>query len=49
MTRLKRNGTAESILKTKSSGANGDRGRNIIPIQLTTSRIGNGLIHTLLM
>ena len=27
--------------ETKFSGANGDRGKNIFPVQLTTSRTGN--------
>ena len=36
--------------ETKFSGANGDRGKFILFVQLTTSRIGNltQLIHTLL-
>ena len=36
--------------ETKFSGANGDKGTFIFPVQLTTSRIGNlaKLIHTLL-
>ena len=36
--------------ETKFSGAYGDRGIFIFPVQLTTSRIGNldRLIHTLL-
>ena len=35
--------------KTKFSGARGDREKNVFPVQLTTSRIGNLtlLIHTL--
>ena len=36
--------------ETRFSGANGDREKNIFPVQLTTSRIGNltRLIHTLI-
>ena len=36
--------------ETKFSGAHGDRGIFLFPVQLTTSRIGNltRLIHTLL-
>ena len=36
--------------ETKFSGANGDRGKFIFPVQLTMSRIGNftRLTHTLL-
>ena len=39
----------EPYHKTEFSGANGDREKNIFPVQLTTSRIGNltRLIHTL--
>ena len=46
MSRLTRDGTAE----IKFSGTHGDRGLEIFPVQLTTSRIGNltRLIHTLL-
>ena len=37
--------------ETKFSDANGDREKNIFPVQLTTNRIGNltQLIHALLL
>ena len=38
ISRLTRDGAAEPV---KSSGANGDRNKNIFLVQLTTSRIGN--------
>ena len=46
MSRLTRDGTAEPVF----SGANGERGIFIFPVQLTTSRIGNltRLIHNTL-
>ena len=40
-----------SFHETKFSSANGDRDKNVSPVQLVTSRIGNNnhlLIHTLL-
>ena len=48
MSRLTWDGTAEPH-ETKFSGADGDRGIFIFPVQLTTSRMGNltRLIHTL--
>ena len=51
MSRLTRDGTAEFVSReTKSSGANGDREKFILPVQLTTTRIAIliRLIHTLL-
>ena len=49
MSRLTRDGTAETVSETKFSGANGNREIFIFPIQLTTCRTGNltRLIHTL--
>ena len=41
MSRLARDGTAEPVLRTKSSGADMDREMLFFPLQLTTSRIGN--------
>ena len=51
MNRLKHGtGRLNPSRETKSSGAYGDRGTFIFPVQLTTSRIGNiaRLSHTLL-
>ena len=50
MSRLTRDGTAEPSRETEFSGAYGDTGIFIFPVQLTRSRIGNltRLIHTLL-
>ena len=41
---------ADLTRETKFSGANGDREKNIFPVQLATSRVGNlaGLTHFLL-
>ena len=49
MSRLTRDGTAEPVSRDQISGANADRKIFILPVQLTTSRIGNltRLIHTL--
>ena len=49
MTRLTRDGTAETSGETEFSGANGDRELLIFPVQLTTSRIGSltQLIHVM--
>ena len=49
MSRLKGDGTAEPVSRTKFLGANADREILIFPVQLTTSEIGNltRLIHTL--
>ena len=38
---MTRDGTAEPSRETKFSGANGDREIFILPVQLTTNRIGN--------
>ena len=52
MSRLTRDGTGRlnPSRETKFSGAYGDRGMFVFPVQLTTSRVGNltRLIHTLL-
>ena len=49
MSRLTRDGTAESVSRDQISGTNADRQILIFPVQLTTSRTGNltWLIHTL--
>ena len=49
MSGLTRDGTAEPVSETTFSGANGDKEILILPVQLTTSRIGNltQLIYTL--
>ena len=41
MSRLTRDGTAESVSRDKFSSANGDREKNVFPVQLITSRVGN--------
>ena len=41
MSRLTRDGTAETVSRHKFSGTNVDRGIFIFPVQLTTSRIDN--------
>ena len=41
MSRLTRDGTAEPVSRDQSSGGNGENGKNIFLVQLTTSRIGN--------
>ena len=41
MSRLRWDGTAEPVSRDQFSGANGDRGTFVFPVQLTTSRIGN--------
>ena len=49
MSRLTRDETAEPVSRDQLSGANGDRGISIFPVQLTASRIDNltRLIQTL--
>ena len=49
MSRLTRDGAAETVSRDQFSGTNADRGKFIFPVQLTTSRIGNlpRLIYTL--
>ena len=51
MSRLTRDGTAETVSRDHFSGRLGDREIFIFPVQLTTSRIGNltRLIHTVLL
>ena len=48
---MAQDGTAEPARENKFSGANGDKGMSIFPVQLTTSRIGNltRSIHTLIL
>ena len=41
MSRLTRDGTAETVSRDQSSRANRDREIFVYPVQLTTSRIGN--------
>ena len=41
MSRLARDGTAILSRESKFKGSNGDRGKLIFPVELTTSRIGN--------
>ena len=49
MSRLARDGTAETVSRDQILRRERDREIFIFPVQLTTSRIGNltGLIHTL--
>ena len=50
MSRLTRDGTAEPVSRDQILSTYGDRGISILPVQLTTSRIGSltRLTHTLL-
>ena len=51
MTRLTRDGTAEPVSRDQILRRNRGQGKNIFPVQLATTRIGNltRLIHTLVI